>query len=230
MEESQGGKLLGFWVSPYVIRVKWALKLKGVEHEYIEEDVFNKSPLLLKLNPVHGQVPVLVHDGKPISESIVILEYIDQVWKQNPLLPQDPFGRAKARFWAKFAAEKLQEYAWKALCSRGEEHERAVKSSIEALENMEEELNGKKYFGGDKIGFVDLVAGFISYQLPVYEEIACMKILDSSKFPAITKWIDSFRNHPLIEQELPPKDKMLAYFSKRRNEILLVENQTSSRK
>jgi glutathione S-transferase len=52
-------------------------------------------------------VPVFVHNGKPISESRVILEYIDDTWKQNPILPNDPYQRALSRFWSKFIDDKV---------------------------------------------------------------------------------------------------------------------------
>jgi glutathione S-transferase len=91
--------LLGVWRSPFSRRVEVALKLKGVQYKYIEQDFSNESALFLQYNPIYKKVPVLVHNEKPIVESQVILEYIDETWQGYPLLPKDPYERASACFW-----------------------------------------------------------------------------------------------------------------------------------
>lgn len=96
--------LLDFWPSMFGMRVRVALAEKAIEYEYKEEDLFtSKSPLLVKMNPIHKKIPVLIHNGKPVCESFVVVEYIDEVWKDKaPLLPSHPYDRSQARFWASY--------------------------------------------------------------------------------------------------------------------------------
>jgi glutathione S-transferase len=100
--------LLNFWPSMFGMRVRIALAEKGINYQYKEEDLRNKSDLLLKMNPVHKNVPVLIHNGKPVCGSLIIVQYIDEVWNdRSPLLPSDPYQRAHARFWADFVDHKV---------------------------------------------------------------------------------------------------------------------------
>lgn len=105
--------LLDFWVSPFGMRVRLALAEKGLCYQFIEESLMTteRSPLLLKMNPVHKKIPVLIHRGRPICESVNIVQYIDEFWNdRSPLLPQDPYQRANARFWADFIDKKVRFY------------------------------------------------------------------------------------------------------------------------
>lgn len=95
--------LLDSWPSMFGIRVRIALAEKGVEYEFRDEDLFNKTPMLLQMNPIHKKIPVLIHNGKPVCESSIIMQYVDEVWSdKNPLLPSDSYQRAHARFWVDY--------------------------------------------------------------------------------------------------------------------------------
>lgn len=63
-------------------------------------------PEYLKLNP-RGLVPTLVHDGRPVRESQVILEYIEDAFPDHPLRPADLVERADMRVWTKLIDESL---------------------------------------------------------------------------------------------------------------------------
>ena len=100
--------LLDFWASMFGMRVRIALAEKGIKYEYKEQDLFNKGPLLLQMNPIHKKIPVLIHNGKPVCESLIILQYLEEVWPDKaPLLPSDPYQRAQARFWGDFIDKKV---------------------------------------------------------------------------------------------------------------------------
>lgn len=90
-------------------KVRIVLAEKGVEWtghylDILEGDQF--EPAYLKLNP-KAVVPTLVHDGKVITESTVICEYLDEVFPEPPLVPTEPFRRAKMRTWTKAVDEEV---------------------------------------------------------------------------------------------------------------------------
>ncbi|KAL9411061.1 hypothetical protein AB3S75_044774 [Citrus x aurantiifolia] len=214
-------KLLGGTVSPFVYRVIWALKLKGVPFEFVEVDVFSneKSALLLKYNPVHKKIPVLVHGGKPVCDSTVILEYIEEKWPYNRLLPSDPYDRALARFWIKFGEDKGVA-VWRMFHSNRDQESR-MKAILEMLQTIEEHgLREKKIFHGDKIGLLDIAFGSMLYWLQILEDIVGVKLFDPHKFPGLNAWFENFKKAPIIEENLPDQDGISLFFKRRREKWL----------
>lgn len=104
-------KLLGGWPSPYVLRARIALNMKHVKYEFVEEKFGVKSDLLLKSNPIFKKIPVLIHGDAPVCESLIIVQYVDDVWASGPaILPSDPYDRAVARFWATYIDDKVSSF------------------------------------------------------------------------------------------------------------------------
>ncbi|VVB01868.1 unnamed protein product [Arabis nemorensis] len=216
---SEEVKLLGMWVSPFSRRIEIALTLKGVPYEFSEQDITNKSSLLLQLNPVHKMIPVLVHNGKPISESLVILEYIDDTWPNNPILPQDPYDRAMARFWAKFVDQQIYVAAMKMVGKIGEERDAAVEATRDLLKLLEKELVGKDFLGGTSLGFVDIVATLVAFWLMRTDEIIGVKIVPVEMFPEIHRWVKNLLQNDVVKNCIPPEDEHLKYIKARMDSL-----------
>jgi glutathione S-transferase len=88
-------KLCGFALSNYYNKVKLALLEKGVPFE--EELIWtDRSAALLEKSPL-GKIPYCETGHGALFESQVIMEYIEDAYPQNPLMPADAYGRAKQR-------------------------------------------------------------------------------------------------------------------------------------
>ncbi|XP_059661328.1 probable glutathione S-transferase [Cornus florida] len=199
--------LLDSLPSMFGMRVRIALAEKGIEYERKEEDLSNKSPLLLKMNPVHKKIPVLIHNGKPVCESLIIVQYIDEVWKHKaPLLPSEPYPRAQARFWADYIDKKIYDAGKKIWTTKGKEQEAAKEEFIECLKVLEGVLGDNPYFGGEKFGFVDVaLVPFYSW-FYAYETLGNFSI--ESECPQLVAWAKRCMEKESVSKSLPDPHKI----------------------
>lgn len=223
-------KVLHTWLSMFGLRVLIALKEKGVEYEYLEQNLLSKSQLLLESNPIHKKVPVLIHNGKPICESLAIVQYIDEVWpSQKPFLPSDPYQRAIARFWADYINKKVYDAGARIIrCPAGEQREQAKKDYIECLVTLDGVLRdvygGGPYFGGEQIGLVDIALAPFLCWFEAYETLGEFKLLDEEVCPDLCKWAKAVLEYPSVKEALSiaPPHKVVEYASMLRKRALGV--------
>ncbi|KAL8239334.1 hypothetical protein R6Q59_015901 [Mikania micrantha] len=195
--------LVNFWSSPFGCRVKIALEEKGISYEYIEEDLFNKSSFLSAINPVHKKVPVLVHNHKPICESLNILEYIDEIWSDRSprFLPSDPHQRAQARFWASFIDRELYEASKKIYIGKGEEQVVGKNEVLRILKLVEGELGDKPFFGGDNLELVDIT--LVPFYSRFYTWETFGKFSIEEECPRLVAWAKRCVQKESVAKSLP---------------------------
>lgn len=100
--------LYGYWRSSAAYRVRIALNLKGLAYEtrpvhLVRDGGEQHAPEFQALNP-QALVPCLVDQGQVFTQSLAIMEYLDETRPTPPLLPADPAGRARARALAQVVA------------------------------------------------------------------------------------------------------------------------------
>jgi len=99
-------KLYSYWRSSAAYRVRIALNYKQIEYQQITPNLGrgeHQSVDYLATNP-QGLVPALAHEGEIITQSLAIIEYLDQVRPMPPLWPAAPLARARVNAMAQVIA------------------------------------------------------------------------------------------------------------------------------
>ncbi|KAL6983449.1 Glutathione S-transferase U18 [Sarracenia purpurea var. burkii] len=210
-------KLLGGRPSPFVNRVQIVLNIKSIDYEFLQEKFGSKSELLLKSNPVHKKIPVLIHNDKPICESLIIVEYIDEEWNSGPsILPSDLYDRAIERFWGAYIDEKWFPLLRKLRDAKGKEEKlAALNQTVEGLVLLEEVFaktsKGKDFFGGDHIGYLDIALGSFLGWLKAIEKLANVKLLDETKISGLVRWAERFCSAAEVKDVIPKTEEILEF-------------------
>ena len=101
-------ELYNFPASTCSLKVRLCLAEKNldwIDHRLSPSATDHLTPEYLLLNP-NGVVPTLIHDGDPIVDSSVIIEYLDEVFPEKLLSPSNLNERAKMRWWLRYFEEK----------------------------------------------------------------------------------------------------------------------------
>jgi glutathione S-transferase len=186
-------------------RVKIVLHEKGLAYERVTLDLARKEqkqPEFLKLNP-YGKVPVINDNGKVLFESCIINEYLEEQYPDPPLMPKDPYLRARGRILVDYVLNYMHEPYWtlraemlKAEIERNasvlEEKRRILRS---VLGYVEEALGDKPYIlGALSLSDIDILARFFRFE--------SYGAVPAPSLPQLNAWFQRMKQRPSVQAVL----------------------------
>ena len=199
--------------SPYAWKVWLTLEHKAIPYEFrlLSFDRGDtKAPAFLAVNP-RGRVPTIVDDGFALWESAAIVEYLEERYAQNPLLPKDAKGRATAR---RLAAEadsylgpvvgRLAELAlYSETPVEAGEIDKAESEVLAELASWERQMTGPYFLGA--LSLADFA---------VFPHLRLLRRIEDRKPgnglpndrlpPKLAAWIKQIEGLPYYEKTIPP--------------------------
>lgn len=213
-------KLFTYWRSQASYRVRIALALKGFDAELVTLDLLKGDQFADGYRAPNPEmvVPTLVEDGHPpLSQSLAILEFLEERHPERPLLPADAYARARVRALAQvvamdahpFIVPRVRKYLEHELglaeATRNTWLAHWLTAASQAVESMlAHDPRTGRFCHGDQVSIADicLVAHFTSAKM--------LCELDMEAYPAAARifsacmQLDAFtRTHPLRQPDAP---------------------------
>ena len=194
-------KLLYTPRSPYARKVRVIAIEKGIELELVGEDLVNKSPGLLKANPL-GKIPALIlDDGQSVFDSPVICEYLDSFKAKPALIPKDPRRRLAVLTLAA-AADGLMDVTVAMFMEKTRHpkdfnaafiaaNEAAVKRCFAYFDGNPEQFNELNIAS---IGLASAI-GYLNFRMP--------RLWSSADHPRLARWYEEFSRRSSMRETIP---------------------------
>jgi glutathione S-transferase len=183
----------GYLTCPFAWRVRLAAAEKRVPADFLPCDIDHPDPRSRAHNPDEHS-PLLYHAGLTLTESAVIIDYIDEAFAGSgpALMPPDARGRALLRLLAK-QLEGLDVHTERA-------RPEARRKSERALGRLESELHdrGTPFLHGAEPGRTDVMIW------PFLADLHLRRLLDAASYPAATAYVDRARARPSFQTTRPP--------------------------
>lgn len=206
-------RLYHFALSPFCRKVRLTLAEKRLEVELVEERYWEASPDFLRRNPA-GKVPVLRWDGRVLSESQAICEFLEDTTPTPPLMPRDPDARYEVRrlcawfddkFHEEVTSKLLYERVNKKIMGKGYPDSKNVKFGATRikyhLEYMGWLLDQRRWLAGDVMTLADFTAA---------AHLSCLDYIsdvDWNRAPAVKDWYAKIKSRPsfrtLLADQVP---------------------------
>ncbi|KAK5639951.1 hypothetical protein RI129_010762 [Pyrocoelia pectoralis] len=179
---------------PYAQRVRIVLALKDIPYEIVNLSIFDKPEWIYKLNPL-GQVPIFDTGLAVLTESLLICNYLDEVFLEPPLHSKITEERDHDSVLLKEFDDLLFIY-YKVL------HNPDLDDFLELLTHVrkyEDELSKRgKYFGGDEPRMIDFMFWPWAERAPMFEKLFPGKVPDAKTLPHLYSWCAKMREHPVL--------------------------------
>jgi glutathione S-transferase len=187
-------------VSGNCLKVKWTAERLAIAFAWIDVDVVKaetRTAAFLARNPA-GQVPtVVLNDGRVLAQSNAIIVHLAE---GSPLIPADPYERAKMLewlFWEQYSHEPyvaVARFQMRYLGrSRGEIEPKIIQRGEAALRRLDEALAGREFLVGAGLTLADIA-------LVAYTRMAADGGFPLRDYPAVEAWVGR------VETELPIRD------------------------
>lgn len=216
-------KLCGFPVSNYFNKVRLVLEERGIAHE-IDASCFPSQEESFRARSPMGRIPFLETDQGIVIESGVIAEYLEDTHSEKPLLPRDPYERARVRALVQnleLNVELVARRLYSAAFFGGSATEETKKEVGEQLEKGVRALKSLAKFGpfiaGAELTIADCAAVF---HVP-YISIASKMLLGKDaleSIPEIGDYLKMMNERPAVQKVNADREKALAFIAATRKQ------------
>ena len=213
-------KIIGTDLSPFARKAIIVAREKGIEFEHDPMVPLGVSEEHRQLHP-QGKIPVLLHDDRVIPDSSVIAEYLEALVPEPSLYPEDPYLRARARWFEEFADSGLSQGALPYFSERvvnrifmkQEPDEARIEDAATNIipplfDYLEREIGDGDYLVANRFGIADISVGtiLVNYTLGGGE-------VDVARWPRLSAYVSRVFARPTFKELLEKHHAALAAMS-----------------